>query len=143
MADDKKTNGTSGGKDDNNKDVVAKTAGFVVFTGIALSIFKALWHKKPIEESIVDNTGEVNEESKESEQEKANESQKEANGFIKKFQKGGWKKKSSVTIEIFKGDTLWELSQKYGVSVDSIKAANGFSDDTIYAGDTLVIPLRS
>ena len=44
---------------------------------------------------------------------------KAANGVAydvgKKFQKGGGKKKSSQTIEIFKGDTLWGLSRKYGV----------------------------
>jgi hypothetical protein len=39
MADGKKPSGKSGGKDDCKKDVVVATsAGFVVFTGIALSI---------------------------------------------------------------------------------------------------------
>lgn len=57
----------------------------------------------------------------------------------KKIQKGGGKKKSSQTIEICKGDTLWGLCQKYGVSVEAIKAANGFTDDTIHAGEKLII----
>jgi hypothetical protein len=39
IADGKKPSGKSGGKDDGKKDVVVATsAGFVVFTGIALSI---------------------------------------------------------------------------------------------------------
>lgn len=49
-----------------------------------------------------------------------------------------WKK--GLTYEIEKGDTLFGISQKYGVSVESLKVANGFSDDDIYAGEKLVIP---
>eukprot|EP01018_Ginkgo_biloba_P038925 Gb_26207 [translate_table: standard] len=152
MADGKKANGKAGGKDGDNKDaVVAKTAGFVIFTGIALSLFKALQPKKPVEEfiqadEVVSSTsiGESVEELQEDVKEKAFEVRKEATGFGsafgKKFQKGGAKKSSSQSVEIFKGDTLWGLSQKYGVSIDSIKAANGFSDDTIYAGEKITIP---
>ena len=58
----------------------------------------------------------------------------------KKFQKWDGKKRSSQTIEIFKGDTLWKLSREYGVSVEEIKATNGFSDDTIYAGEKITLP---
>ncbi|KAL5997798.1 hypothetical protein ACLOJK_008730 [Asimina triloba] len=98
---------------------IAKTAGFVVFSGIAMSILKALnlnfcQHTgnnapKPCEKSTpsIDNT----------------------------------KNQSSLrTIEIVKGDTLWGLSRKYGVSIDAIKEANGLSGDTIYAGKKLIIP---
>ncbi|KAH9296295.1 hypothetical protein KI387_039883, partial [Taxus chinensis] len=143
MADGMEPNGKPGAEDENNKDTVAKTAGIVVFTGIALSLFKAMWPKNATEKSVqsedavldssIGNTfGELKEDAKE----KA-EVQKEVNGFVsefeKKFQKGDSKKKSGTTIEIFKGDTLWDLSQKYGVSIDSIKAANGLTDDMIYA----------
>lgn len=38
------------------------------------------------------------------------------------------------------GDTLWGLSRKYGVSVDSIRQANGLTSDTIVTGQTLSIP---
>lgn len=37
------------------------------------------------------------------------------------------------------GDTLWNLSQQYKVSVDQIKSANGLSSDIIYPNDTLTI----
>lgn len=38
------------------------------------------------------------------------------------------------------GDTLWGLSQKYGVSVDDIRQANGISGNTIVTGQTISIP---
>ncbi|XP_057850201.1 uncharacterized protein LOC131060804 isoform X2 [Cryptomeria japonica] len=171
MADGQKPNGKAGGEDE-NKDV-AKAAGFVVFSGIALSIIKALCPKKSIEEfvqsddavsdtSTGDTVGELKEDAKvitvgelkedakvtmlsaENIIEKISEVQKGVIGFgseiTKKFQKQGTTKKSGTTIELIKGDTLWDLSQKYGVSIDSIKAANGLTDDMIYAGDKLIIP---
>jgi len=39
-----------------------------------------------------------------------------------------------------KGDTLHELSKRSGVSVESIKKANGLSDNRLNIGDTLLIP---
>ncbi|XP_057850200.1 uncharacterized protein LOC131060804 isoform X1 [Cryptomeria japonica] len=180
MADGQKPNGKAGGEDE-NKDV-AKAAGFVVFSGIALSIIKALCPKKSIEEfvqsddavsdtSTGDTVGELKEDAKVitvgelkedakvtmlsaeniiektsevQKEEKISEVQKGVIGFgseiTKKFQKQGTTKKSGTTIELIKGDTLWDLSQKYGVSIDSIKAANGLTDDMIYAGDKLIIP---
>ncbi|KAH7510657.1 hypothetical protein FEM48_Zijuj04G0105400 [Ziziphus jujuba var. spinosa] len=47
---------------------------------------------------------------------------------------------SQRTVKIVKGDTLWGLSRKYGVSIDAIKEANGLKGDTIYAGKKLRIP---
>ncbi|NLU41384.1 MAG: LysM peptidoglycan-binding domain-containing protein [Firmicutes bacterium] len=38
------------------------------------------------------------------------------------------------------GDTLYKISQAYGVSVSSIKQVNGLTSDVIYPGQTLVIP---
>lgn len=38
------------------------------------------------------------------------------------------------------GQTLFLLGQKYGVTIDAIKRANGLKSNTIYAGQTLVIP---
>lgn len=38
------------------------------------------------------------------------------------------------------GDTLWGLSQKYGVSVDAIRQANGLTNNTILPGQSLSIP---
>ena len=41
---------------------------------------------------------------------------------------------------VAKGDTLWGLSKKYKVSVDSIKRANGMTKDTVVLGTKLQIP---
>ena len=38
------------------------------------------------------------------------------------------------------GDTLYKISQQYGVSVNSLRQANGLTADVIYPGQTLVIP---
>jgi len=38
------------------------------------------------------------------------------------------------------GETLFRIALEYGVSMDAIRQANGFTGDTIYAGQTLIIP---
>jgi LysM repeat protein len=38
------------------------------------------------------------------------------------------------------GDTLFRISVNYGVSMDAIRAANGFTGDRIYSGQSLIIP---
>ncbi|MBN1877664.1 MAG: LysM peptidoglycan-binding domain-containing protein [Anaerolineae bacterium] len=38
------------------------------------------------------------------------------------------------------GDTLYKLSQQYGVSVDAIRQRNNLTGDTIKVGQTLIIP---
>jgi nucleoid-associated protein YgaU len=43
---------------------------------------------------------------------------------------------------VVRGDTLWGLSRKYGVSVDAIKQANNMRNDTVVLGTRLVIPAR-
>ena len=43
---------------------------------------------------------------------------------------------------VVRGDTLWGLSRKYGVSMDAIKQANNMRNDTVVLGTTLVIPAR-
>uniref|UniRef100_A0A0C9RQE6 TSA: Wollemia nobilis Ref_Wollemi_Transcript_25327_947 transcribed RNA sequence n=1 Tax=Wollemia nobilis TaxID=56998 RepID=A0A0C9RQE6_9CONI len=113
-------------KDGTNYDggdkIVAKTAGLAIFAGIAASIFKAFKPKQPAEEiSPPPYSG-------------------EGPAGDQGLNMGGSKKRPSQKIEIFEGDTLWSLSRKYGVSVDQIKAANGFTDDTIYAGEKIIIP---
>ncbi|CAM3736256.1 3D domain-containing protein [Mesobacillus zeae] len=42
-------------------------------------------------------------------------------------------------IVVHKGDTLWNLSQKYGVEVDSLKKSNNLSSDVIRPNDRLEI----
>lgn len=56
------------------------------------------------------------------------------------FDSRDFKPKESQSYEIKKGDTLWAISGKHGVSLDALKAANGLQGDYIYAGDKLVIP---
>lgn len=38
------------------------------------------------------------------------------------------------------GDTLFIIAKRYGVTVEAIRTANNLTDNTIYAGQTLVIP---
>ncbi|XP_058103611.1 uncharacterized protein LOC131247210 isoform X2 [Magnolia sinica] len=109
------------GGDENGKEAaVAKTAGFVVFSGIAMSIIKAL-------------TPNFN-------QNKTPKPFESTAPFQEPKAVACEKPSSPRTIEIVRGDTLWGLSRKYGVSIDAIKEANGLSGDTIYAGKKLVIP---
>ncbi|KAI3914951.1 hypothetical protein MKX01_018120 [Papaver californicum] len=122
---------------------VAKTAGFEVFSGIAISILKAL---NPYKQS--NNTFQ---ESPQIEKSPAIVESK-----FTHFEEPVTKKPQIVrndsspppptssfsgkTVEIVKGDTLWALSRKHGVSVDALKKANGLEGDKIYAGKKLVIP---
>jgi len=41
------------------------------------------------------------------------------------------------------GDSLYKLSQRFGVSIESIMQANGLTSTTIYAGSTLKIPAKN
>lgn len=49
---------------------------------------------------------------------------------------------AATTHTVTRGDTLWALSRKYGVSVSALRQANGMmaNDDTIRIGQTLQIP---
>lgn len=67
---------------------------------------------------------------------------------VKKNPVMGTKKKKSrsadgMSYHIKRGDTLWALSRKHGVSIDAIVKANPSKikdPDLIYAGDTITIP---
>ncbi len=41
---------------------------------------------------------------------------------------------------VVSGDTLWKISQKYGISVDSLKSANNLTSDILQIGQTITIP---
>ncbi|MBA0571772.1 hypothetical protein Golob_002147 [Gossypium lobatum] len=125
---------------------VAKTAGFIVFSGIAMSILKTLnpFNKErnatavpqqPVVESIQPSPAQPIRDSP-----PPPVSQpiitKEAGGYTAQRSP----EYSQRVIDIVKGDTLWGLSRKYGVSIDAIKEANGLTGDTIYAGKKLIIP---
>nr|WP_275580281.1 LysM peptidoglycan-binding domain-containing protein [Bacillus mesophilus] len=45
----------------------------------------------------------------------------------------------NIVVEVTKGMTLWGLSEKYDVSVKSIKEWNKLSSDTIVIGQELSI----
>jgi len=47
---------------------------------------------------------------------------------------------SSKYHTVSKNDTLWAISRNYGVSVSSLKSANGLSTDIIKPGQRLKIP---
>ncbi|CCK84574.1 Cell wall-associated hydrolase [Lactobacillus equicursoris 66c] len=44
---------------------------------------------------------------------------------------------SSTTYKVAKGDTLWSIAKKYGVSVSALQKANNLSSSTIYIGQSL------
>lgn len=48
-------------------------------------------------------------------------------------------KPKTISHVVKKGETLWGISQQYGVTVDEIKKLNGLKDDTISIGQKLVI----
>ena len=50
---------------------------------------------------------------------------------------------AATTHEIAQNDTLWSLSQKYGVSVKALKKVNKLSSDLIIAGQTLKVPSKA
>ena len=47
-----------------------------------------------------------------------------------------------VAHQVAKGDSLWELAQKYDTRVSRIKAANNLQSDMIVEGRTLQIPTK-
>ncbi len=50
-----------------------------------------------------------------------------------------WNKKDELLIEVKKNMTLWDLSQEYGLTIQSIKDANGLTSDVILIGQKLTI----
>jgi LysM repeat protein len=45
-----------------------------------------------------------------------------------------------VPVTVKPGDTLWELSRTYGVTVERLKTVNKLSGDVIRPGRTLLVP---
>ncbi|OWM78726.1 uncharacterized protein LOC116195606 [Punica granatum] len=140
--------GRSGGGNDPS---LAKTAGFLVFSGIALSILKTL---NPLNKNRTASSSESLAGSVQPTREAPPPPQPQpqpppppvrrpsAEPITKRHASADQFVAQSLhrTVEIAKGDTLWGLSQKYGVPVDAIKEANGLTGDTIYAGRKLIIP---
>ncbi|KAK6134329.1 hypothetical protein DH2020_031952 [Rehmannia glutinosa] len=134
------------GKDGDKNEIdktVAKTAGFVVFSGIAMSILKALNPFNNSNQCSIPNIGKTQDHPPppccQSSQQKPLQ-EPICQDTVTTSVEQNVVESMAKTIEIVKGDTLWGLSREYGVSIDAIKEANGLTGDTIYAGRKLIIP---
>ncbi|ONI16661.1 hypothetical protein PRUPE_3G113700 [Prunus persica] len=147
--------GSAAGDGDSKDNSVAKTAGLVVFSGIAMSILKALnpFNKKGNEETPLSESTQPIQLTSSQPQPQPQPLPPQQQPILKEPHTPLPKtitsidqnvpdtlKSSHKTIQIEKGDTLWGLSREYGVSIDAIKEANGLTGDTIYAGKKLIIP---
>jgi LysM repeat protein len=56
------------------------------------------------------------------------------------YNSGGGAASNSSSHTVSKGDTLYNISKRYGTSVSAIQRANGINGDLIRLGETLVIP---
>ncbi|XVF58571.1 hypothetical protein PTKIN_Ptkin07bG0076900 [Pterospermum kingtungense] len=134
---------------DSKEAALAKTAGFVVFSGIAMSILKTLnpfnkdRNQSPMPQKLAAEPAESSlnqpiQDSPPPPPPPLPESiiTKKSSSYVEQRVP----EHSERVIDIVKGDTLWGLSRKYGVSIDAIKEANGLTGDTIYAGKKLIIP---
>jgi nucleoid-associated protein YgaU len=48
---------------------------------------------------------------------------------------------SVVAYEVRRGDSLWTIARKHGTTVDQLKAINSMRGSSIYAGQTLQVPV--
>lgn len=48
----------------------------------------------------------------------------------------------ATTHTVVKGDTIWGLTKKYGITSDALRAANNLTTDVIWIGQRLTIPAR-
>jgi N-acetylmuramoyl-L-alanine amidase len=91
------------------------------------------------ENGFIDNTTDANKLKNDSFLD--NISQGHVNGIVKVFNLKKNSTPSGITHIVQAGDTLWGISQKYGVTIEQIKEANGLTSDTIYVGQKLIIPI--
>jgi N-acetylmuramoyl-L-alanine amidase len=91
------------------------------------------------ENGFIDNTTDANKLKNDSFLD--NIAQGHVNGIVKVFNLKKNSTPSGITHIVQAGDTLWGISQKYGVTIEQIKEANGLTSDTIYVGQKLIIPI--
>ncbi|MGD6817864.1 cell wall hydrolase [Metabacillus sp. 84] len=48
---------------------------------------------------------------------------------------------SAESYKVQQGDSYYKIGQEYGVSIDALKEANSRSDNMIYTGETLQVPV--
>lgn len=96
--------------------------------------------RQPVEEPA----GEVEEVIVEDEHDEADEAEAEAEEEVEKPQPKPQPKPAATarTHKVVKGDTLYSLSKKYGVTVDDIKKANNLADSSLRIGQRLKIPKK-
>ncbi|CAK9222855.1 unnamed protein product [Sphagnum troendelagicum] len=141
--------GSKGDKGDKGIDdeTIAKAAGLVIGVGIAWSLIRSFWRRKsnpaPLLETEHQQTDVKTEDIVEIAETKSKEVQHKGRDVVSKAKEAGshFFEKESDVIDVHRGDTLWGISRKHGVSLEALKAANGIgAGDFISAGDTLVIP---
>ena len=49
---------------------------------------------------------------------------------------------AASTHTVVKGDTIWGLTRKYGITGDALREANNLTTDVIWVGQRLIIPAR-
>jgi N-acetylmuramoyl-L-alanine amidase len=91
------------------------------------------------ENGFIDNTTDANKLKNDSFLD--NIAQGHVNGLVKLFNLKKNSTPSGITHIVQAGDTLWGISQKYGVTIEQIKEANGLTSDTIYVDQKLIIPI--
>ncbi|CAM6021853.1 unnamed protein product [Sphagnum balticum] len=140
----KKVEDNGKGKDDGNKNAIVVVAGVVVASGIAFSLYKT-FHKE--DHPLVNTERGIKQDAS-----NALDGTRVRNldphfvvcklcSHVYEQGKEAKKRIDGKEIRVHKGDTLWGLSRRYGVSVESLKASNGIlAGDFIAAGDTITVP---
>ncbi|KAL2645257.1 hypothetical protein R1flu_012844 [Riccia fluitans] len=106
--------GKAGGDKDNT---VAQVAGAVIASGVVWSLYKSVRGRGGATTPAAEETTEV----------KPTPSKSRTN--------------SDVSYNVVKGDTLWNISRRYGVTVDDVRDANAIPDvNYIVPGETFIIP---
>lgn len=100
--------------------------------------------KKEAQESESKTSGQTQAQQKNSNSSTAkNTKKKDTGNNSKNTAKNSSTKKTKQTIHTIKsGENLGRIAQKYGVTVDAIKKANGLKSDAIRAGAELKIPAK-